>query len=94
MAHDSPVVIAGLLNKTERPTQGEGRATGETAHNSDRVIYGPLSMPDGNYILHIGENAKTLKQWGRGRHPDGNYVNLVEKGGFLSRMAWWLAGRR
>ena len=94
VADDSFMVIAGLLNKTERPMQGEGRALGGTAHNSNGVIYGPLSMPDENYVLHIGENVKPLKQWDHKRHPDGSYVGLVEKRDLLGRMARWMAGRR
>ena len=94
VANDSFVVITKLLNDTMWHAQVEGQATRETACNSDSVVYGPLSMPDGNYILRIGENAKSLKQWDRGRHPDKNYVKLGEKKGFLSRMGLWLAGRR
>ena len=82
VADDSFISITRLLNDTKRHTQGEGQATEETAHNSDGIVYGPLSMADGNYVLSIGENVKCLRQWKGRRHPHGNYLRLIEKVAF------------
>lgn len=77
---DSFLAIARLLNergrrreddKIERHQQGEGQITGETAHAGDGIVYGPLSMVGGYYVLHMGESVNSLKQWEGGRHPDG-----------------------
>ncbi len=79
---DSFVAIAGLLNERgrrrgdeeiKRHEQGEEQTTGETSHASDGIVYGPLSMDRGHYVLHLGESVNSLKQWEGGRHPHGYY---------------------
>ena len=62
---------------TDMRVQAHEPVPGTTAaHNSGQgLVYGPLSMGSGNYVLQIAENIPPLRWWPDQRHPDGTYID-------------------